>query len=79
MANGTIHKLGTLYVNNVKRPFPTKPWGSDSIPPGAPSVGNILNYDSVNGNIEIRDTYADDAYKLRWIEVNDGNKKTIDF
>lgn len=77
MANGTIHKLGTLYVNNVKRPFPTKPWSSDSIPSGAPSVGNILNYDSVNNNIEIRDTYADDAYKLRWIEVNDGNKKLL--
>lgn len=77
MANGTIHKLGTLYVNNVKRPFPTKPWRTDSTPTGAPSAGNILNYDSVNGNIEIRNTDSDDAHKLRWVEVNDGAKKLL--
>lgn len=77
MANGTIHKLGTLYVNNAKRPFPTKPWRTDSTPTGAPSAGNILNYDSVKGNIEIRNTDSDDAYKLRWVEVNDGAKKLL--
>lgn len=77
MANGDIHKLGTLYVNNVKRPFPTKPWRTDSTPTGAPSVGNILDYYSVNGNIEIRDTDVDDAYKLRWVEVTDGDKKLL--
>lgn len=77
MANGTIHKLGTLYINRVKRPFPTKPWRTDSKPTGTPSVGDILNYDNVNGDIEIRDTDSDDAYKLRWIEVNDGSKRLL--
>ena len=78
MANGDIHKIGTLYVNNTKRPFPTKPWRTDNAPTGVgTTVGNVLNYDSVNGNIEIRNTDSDDAYKLRWVEVNDGDKKLL--
>ena len=44
MANGDIHKIGTLYVNNTKRPFPTKPWRTDNAPTGASTVGNVLNY-----------------------------------
>ena len=78
MANGDIHKLGTLYVNNTKRPFPTKPWRTDNAPTGVgTTVGNVLNYDSVNGNIEISNTDSDDAYNLRWVEVNDGDKKLL--
>lgn len=77
MANGDIHKLGTLYVNDIKRRLPTKPWRTDSTPTGATSAGNILNYDSANGNIEIRNTDSDDAYKLNWVEVNDGDKKLL--
>lgn len=77
MANGDIHKLGTLYVNNTKRQLPTKPWRTDIAPSGAPSVGNILKYDSVNGSIEIRNTDTNDEYKLRWVEVNDGYKKLL--
>lgn len=74
MANGTIHKLGTLYVENVKKARPTKPWHGTS--GYAPSAGNLLGYG--NGNaIEIKDTDSNDAYKLQWVEVNDGSDKIL--
>ena len=78
MANGDIHKIGTLYVENTKRPFPTRPWRQSTTPDGEfSSAGNILSYKYMTGSIEIRNTNSDDAYKLRWVEVNDGNKKLL--
>ena len=76
MANGTIHKLGTLYVNGGKKKRPTKPWINGSSSNGAPAKGDIFEY-SGSGNIEIRDTDSDDDYKLQWIEVNDKGKKLL--
>lgn len=76
MANGDLIKLGTFYLGGTKRARPTKPWRSDTTPPGAPSVGNIPNF-SAGQTIEIRDTDANDAYKIQWREVNDGNKKLL--
>lgn len=78
MANGDIHKIGTLYTNNTKRPLPTYPWQSGGSSNGAPASGNIFKYNSNGGgNIEIRNTDSDDSYKLRWVEVNDGDKKLL--
>ena len=54
MANGTIHKLGTLYVANAKKARPTKPWyGTHG---SASSTGNLLDYGNGSNAIEIKDT-----------------------
>lgn len=76
MANGDLIKLGTFYLNSVKQPRPTKPWKPDLTPPGAPSAGDIPFF-SAGQSIEIRDTDPNDAYKIQWREVNDGNKKLL--
>lgn len=73
MANGDIHKLGTLYVGHVKKARPTKPWYSTN--GSAPSTGDLLYYGS--DAIEIKDTDSNDAYKLQWVEVNDGSDKIL--
>lgn len=75
MANGTIHKLGTLYVANAKKARPTKPWyGTNG---SAPDTGNLLDYGNGSNAIEIKDTDSNDAYKLQWVEVNDGSDKIL--
>lgn len=75
MANGTIHKLGTLYVANAKKARPTKPWyGTNG---SAPSTGNLLDYGNGSDAIGIKDTDSNDAYKLQWVEVNDGSDKIL--
>lgn len=75
MANGTVHKLGTLYVANAKKARPTKPWYSTN--GSAPSTGNLLDYGNGSSTIEIKDTDSNDAYKLQWVEVNDGSDKIL--
>ncbi|GCD11777.1 hypothetical protein [Clostridium tagluense] len=62
MANGDLIKLGTLYVNGIKQPNPM-------------NGGDIPKYTS--GNIEIKDTDVDDAYKIKWIEVILDDKKFL--
>jgi hypothetical protein len=76
LANGDLIELGTFYLNGAKQPRPTKPWRTDSTPPGAPSAGNIPVF-SAGQSIEIRDTDPNDAYKIQWREVNDGSKKLL--
>lgn len=75
MANGKIHKLGTLYVKGNKIPRPTRPWENGEDPDGAPGTGNITSYPG--GSIEIRDTDSDDAYKIQWVEVNYNGDKLL--
>lgn len=75
MANGTIHKLGTLYVANAKKARPTKPWYRTN--GSAPSTGDLLDYGNGSNAIEIKDTDSNDAYKLQWVEVNDGSDKIL--
>ena len=76
MANGDIHKLGTLYVGYVKKARPTKPWYSTN--GSAPSTGDLLDYgNNLSNVIEIRNTDSEDAYKLQWVEVNDGSDKLL--
>ncbi|MGG1531367.1 Ig-like domain-containing protein [Brevibacillus agri] len=76
MANGDLIKLGTFYLAGAKKVRPTKPWRSDTTPPGAPSVGDIPSF-SAGQTIEIRDTDASDAYKIQWREVKGGAKKLL--
>ena len=74
MANGTVHKLGTLYCGGTKQARPTKPWSIGSTPTGASGVGNIYNNNNSSSTaIEIRDTDSADAYKLQWVEVKAGS------
>lgn len=75
MANGDIHKLGTLYVANAKKRRPTKPWYSTN--GSASSTGNLLDYGNGSDAIEIKDTDSNDNYKLQWVEVNDGSDKIL--
>jgi hypothetical protein len=75
VANGTIHKLGTLYVANAKKARPTKPWQDTN--GSAPDTGNLLDYGNGSNAIEIKDTDSNDAYKLQWVEVNDGSDKIL--
>ncbi len=76
MATGDLIKLGTLYLNGTKQARPTRPWQNGYTPSGAPGAGNIPQF-SAGQTIEIRNTDSDDAYKIQWIEVNDGGKKYL--
>ena len=78
MATGDIIKLGTLYCGGSKQPYPTKPWRPDSTPDGQSSAGNIYNNNnSTSTAITIGNTDSSDAYKLRWVEVNDGSDRLL--
>ena len=77
MATGTIHKFGTLYIDGKPFQRPTKPWfGTNG---SAPEEGNLyeLNMDQFGGDasIHIGNSYSNDAYKLQWVEINDGDEQ----
>ncbi|WP_050804689.1 hypothetical protein [Sporosarcina newyorkensis] len=74
MANGDLHKLGTLFMGSTKIARPTRPWRNDSAPYSGAGNGDIQNY-TAGAALEIRNTDASDAYKMQWNEVNDGGKK----
>lgn len=76
MANGTIHKLGTLYYGGTKQKRPTKPWYSTN--GSASETGDLLyiSGDTTN-SIEIKNSDTSDDYKLQWVEVNDGSEKIL--
>lgn len=76
MATGDLIKLGTFYKAGVKQAVPTRPWRSGTAPEGTPGPGNIPVF-SAGQTLEIRDTDPDDAYILRWREVNVGNKRLL--
>ena len=76
MATGDLKKIGTFYLGGTKQARPTRPWRTDTTPPGASSAGNIATFSS-GQNIEIRNTEADDSYKLQWIEVVENDKKYL--
>ena len=60
---------------NAKKARPTKPWyGTNG---SAPSTGDLLDYGNGSNAIEIKDTDSNDAYKLQWVEVNDGSDKIL--
>lgn len=78
--NGRVHKLGTLYVGDMKIKRPTRstrPFRIDSTQIGNSTMCNIFNYDTNSGNIEIRDTDNYEEYQIQWVEVNDNGKKLL--
>lgn len=75
MATGDIVKLGTLYMGGVKVLRPTKPW-SAKFSEGSSGYGDLREY--VPGStIEIKNTDANDAYAIQWVEVNDSGRKYL--
>ena len=63
-------------MGSTKIPRPTRPWQNDYEPYTGAGLGNIQNY-SAGATLEIRNTEANDADKMQWIEVNDGGKKYL--
>lgn len=79
MATGTIHKLGTLYIDGKIIPRSTKPWPSSASV--QPSEGNLFQLSTYgynkNPTIEIRDTDAIETNQIQWVEINDGSDQFL--
>lgn len=77
MATGTIHKLGTLYINGKIIPRSTKPWPSSASV--QPSEGNLFQLSTYwkTPTIEIRDTDAIETNQIQWVEINDGSDQFL--
>ena len=65
MANGDIHFLGSLYIDGTLQRRPSDPKIGGDIP------------GTSNGVVEIRDSYNNADYQIRWREVNVGNQKLL--
>lgn len=79
MATGTIHKLGTLYIDGKIIPRSTKPWPSSASV--QPSEGNLFQLPiygyGKKPTIEIRDTDAIETNQIQWVEINDGSDQFL--
>lgn len=77
MATGTIHKLGTLYIDGKIIPRSTKPWPSSASV--QPSEGNLFQLSTywTKPTIEIRDTDAIETNQIQWVEINDGSDQFL--
>lgn len=77
MATGTIHKLGTLYIDGKIIPRSTKPWPSSASV--QPSEGNLFQLSTYwkKPTIEIRDTDAIETNQIQWVEINDGSDQFL--
>lgn len=79
MATGTIHKLGTLYIDGKIIPRSTKPWPSSASV--QPSEGNLFQLSTYGygkkPTIEIRDTDAIETNQIQWVEINDGSDQFL--
>ena len=76
MATGTIHKLGTLYIDGKIIPRSTKPWPSSASV--QPSEGNLFQLSTgKKPTIEIRDTDAIETNQIQWVEINDGSDQFL--
>ena len=76
MATGDLIEFGTLLMNGVKQIFPTKPWRTDTTPPGASSVGDIPSY-TAGATVSFANSDANSAYKIKCREVNVDGKKLL--
>lgn len=70
---GTV-KLGGFYNNGAALARPTKPWRNDSAPSGASSAGNIPSMSGSISNYSFGNTPSDDAKKLQWVKIKDGDQ-----
>lgn len=73
---GTV-KLGGFYNNGAALARPTKPWRNDSAPSGASSAGNIPSMSGSISNYSFGNTPSDDAKKLQWVKIKDGDKTLL--
>ena len=73
---GTV-KLGGFYNNGAALARPTKPWRNDSAPSGASSAGNIPSMSGSISNYSFGNTPSDDAKKLQWVKIKDGDKLEV--
>lgn len=78
MATGTIHKLGTLYIDGKIIPRSTKPWPSSaSVQPSEGNLFQLSTYGGKKHTIEIRDTDAIETNQIQWVEINDGSDQFL--
>ncbi|WP_068983859.1 Ig-like domain-containing protein [Lysinibacillus xylanilyticus] len=71
MANGDLRLLGTLYMGGVPQLSPTIPYNYEGY-----NGGNIPKY-VAGQSLEIRDSHANGAYRIRWREVTVNGKKIL--
>ena len=73
---GTV-KLGGFYNNGAALARPTKPWRNDSEPYSGASLGNIPSMSGGISNYSFGNTPSDDAKKLQWVKIKDGDKTLL--
>ena len=73
---GTV-KLGGFYNNGAALARPTKPWRNDSEPYSGAGRGNIPSMSGVISNYSFGNTPSDDAKKLQWVKIKDGDKTLL--
>ncbi len=73
---GTV-KLGGFYNNGAILKRPTRPWCIDSTPPGASAYGDIPSMSGSMANYTFGNTPSDDANKLQWVKIKDGDKTLL--
>ena len=72
---GEVVQLGTLYIDEEKQLRPSNPWGVYYKTNGDSDVLVFNGYS--DQTISIRDTDSDEAYKIQWVQVQDGDKKLL--
>ena len=73
---GTV-KLGGFYNNGAALARPTKPWRNDSEPYSGAGMGNIPSMSGGISNYSFGNTPSDDAKKLQWVKIKDGDKTLL--
>jgi len=73
---GTV-KLGGFYNNGAALARPTKPWRNDTEPYSGAGRGNIPSISGDISNYSFGNTPSDDAKKLQWVKIKDGDKIAI--
>jgi hypothetical protein len=73
---GTV-KLGGFYNNGAALARPTKPWRNDSEPYSGAGRGNIPSMSGGISNYSFGNTPSDDAKKLQWVKIKDGDKTLL--
>ena len=73
---GTV-KLGGFYNNGAILKRPTKPWQINTTPPGASGNGDIPSMSGSISNYSFGNTPSDDAKKLQWVKIKDGDKTLL--
>ena len=73
---GTV-KLGGFYNNGAALARPTKPWRNDTEPYSSAGRGNIPSMSGDISNYSFGNTPSDDAKKLQWVKIKDGDKTLL--